>query len=177
MSLFPSGSSVRIVHGKPWKGTITMRGIARAYRAGLLTIERTFAPGGRYDSLGDQKLAGDHGIIEVVEGGWVLRRAYFRRDGRLIGELYNVQTPVVFKPGVVEYTDLEVDVIRRADGSVEIVDEDDLAQAVAIGGIMPELADTALTIAGRLAEVLRSGGDWRSADLLFRDQVLAAPEG
>ena len=144
---------------------------------GMLTIERTFGPGGRYDSLGDEKRAGDHGIIEVIEGGWVLRRAYFRRDGRLVGELYNVQTPVVFRPGLVEYTDLEVDVLRRPDGSVEIVDQDDLADAVAIGGITPELAETALTVAVRLANLLREGGDWRTADLPFRAPLLAAPEG
>lgn len=150
-----------------------MRGWVASTDDGLLVIERRFSAGGRYDSLGAPKLAGDYGTIEVVEGGWVLRRTYHRADGRLIGELFNVQTPVEFspsptptpspsrEPGVVRYTDLEVDVVRWPDGRVRVVDEDDLWAAVRAGGITPALAEQALTIAYRLADVLRAGGDWR----------------
>ena len=170
MSTFPIGSRVRIEHAKPWKrSSITMAGVVRSFHDGLLVIERAFSGGGRYDSLGDEIRPGDRGLIEVIAGGWVLRRAYFRADGRLIGELYNIQTPVELQPGVVRYTDLEVDVVRRPDGSVDVVDEDDLAQAVETGGIAPELAATALTIARRLAELLRGDGDWRQADTEFRE--------
>jgi len=96
---------------------------------------------------------------------------YFRADGRTIGELYNIQTPVEFRPGLVRYIDLEVDVVRRADGRVEVVDEDDLEHAVEIGGISPTLAETALTIAQRLADLLRRGGDWRDADTDYRERA------
>jgi probable ribonuclease FAU-1 len=168
VTLFPVGSPVRLEHGKPWKGAITMNGVARSYRDGLLVVERTFTAGGRYDSLGDEKRDGDHGIVEIVPGGWVLRRAYYRADGHLIGELFNIQTPVELRRGVVRYTDLEVDVVRRRDGSVEVVDEDDLRRTVLIGGISPDLAETALVIAHRLADILREGGDWRTADADFR---------
>ena len=166
VTLFPVGSLVRIEHGKPWtwKRAMTMTGVVRSWSNGLLVVERTFQPGGRYDSLGDEKLAGDHGLIEVVGGSRVFRRVYFRADGRVIGELYNVHTPVEFRPGLVRYTDLEVDVVRHGDDRVEVVDEEDLARAVAIGGISPGLADTALAIAHRLADLLRSGGHWRDAD-------------
>ena len=169
LQLFPVGSLVRLEHGKPWKRSITMTGIVRSWRDGLLVIERTFPAGGRYDSLGDEKLAGDHGLVEVVGGSWVLRRVYFRADGQRIGELFNIQTPAILQPGVVRYTDLEVDVVRHGDGRVEVVDTEDLARAVAIGGITPALADTALAIARRLADVLREGGDWREADAAFRN--------
>jgi hypothetical protein len=161
---FPVGSTVRLEHGKPWKGSITMTGLVRGFQDGLLVIERTFAAGGCYDSLGDEKRAGDHGIIEVEPGGWVLRRVYFRGDGQRVGELFNIQTPVELGPGVVRYTDLEVDVVRHGDGRVEVVDEQDLADAVELGGISPDLADRALSIAHRLATILRAGGDWRDAD-------------
>jgi predicted RNA-binding protein associated with RNAse of E/G family len=66
---------------------------------------------------------------------------------------------------VVRYTDLEVDVVRFGDGRVEVVDQEDLAVVVRAGAISRELADTALAIAYRLADVLRSGGDWRSVAL------------
>jgi len=157
---FRTGAPIEIEHGKPWKRTLRMRGRVASYRDGLLVIERHFRPGGRYDSLGDPILAGDYGTVEVREGGWVLRRAYYRADGRLIGELFNIQTPVVFEPGLVRYTDLEIDVVRRPDGQVQVVDEDDLERAVAVGGIAPPLAAQARQVAQRLAAVLQAGGDW-----------------
>ena len=175
MSLFSVGSLVRIEHGKPWKRTLTMTGIVKSWSDGLLVLERTFPAGGRYDSLGDEKLAGDHGLVEIVGGSWVLRRVYFRSDGQTIGELYNIQTPVVLQPGLVRYTDLEVDVVRRADGRVEVVDEEDLASAVALGGISPALAETALAIAHRLAAILRVGGDCQDADAELRLSLWERP--
>ena len=156
------GAPVSIVHAKPWKRTITMRGTVASWDGELLTVERTFAAGGQYDSLHVPKLAGDWGTIEVPRGGWILRRAYFRRDGSLIGELFNIQTPAEIDARGVRYVDLEVDVVRRPDGSVAIVDEDDLDAAVRAGGLRPELAERAREVARRLAAVLRAGGDWRS---------------
>src|SRR5688572_32059286 len=77
------GAPVSIVHAKPWKRTITMRGTVTSWDGDLLTVERTFSAGGQYDSLNVPKQGGAWGTIEVPLGGWVLRRAYFRRDGTL----------------------------------------------------------------------------------------------
>jgi hypothetical protein len=159
-----SGAPVSIVHAKPWKRTITMRGTVQSWDGDLLTVERTFSAGGQYDSLNVPKLAGDWGTIEIPRGSWVLRRAYFRRDGTLIGELFNIQTPAEIGDGSVRYVDLEVDVVRLPNGQVAVVDEDDLEAAVRIGGIRPEIATQARTVAHRLAATLREGGDWRTAD-------------
>jgi hypothetical protein len=158
------GSPVTIEHAKPWKRTVTMRGTVHAWDGDLLTVERTFSAGGQYDTLNVPKLAGDWGTIEVPRGSWVLRRAYFRRDGTLIGELYNIQTPAEIRGGSVRYIDLEVDVVRMPNGRVAVVDEDDLDAAVRIGGIRPETAVQARAVAHRLATILRAGGDWRTAD-------------
>jgi hypothetical protein len=158
------GAPVSIVHAKPWKRTLTMRGIVRSWDGELLTVVRTFSAGGQYDSLNLPKLAGDWGTIEIVRGGWVLRRAYFRRDGTLIGELFNVQTPAEIEAGRVRYVDLEVDVVRLPDGQIAVVDEDDLETAVRLGGIDAETAARARAVAHRLAAILRAGGDWRTAD-------------
>jgi hypothetical protein len=156
------------MHNKPWKGSVVMAATVADWADDVLTLERTFSAGGRYDSLWLPKLAGDWGTIEVIPGGWVLRRAYYRRDGTLIGELYNVQTPTEIGPGVVRYVDLEVDVVRIPDGRVDVVDEADLEAAVRAGGIAPDLAERARMIAHRLADILRAGGDWREADAPFR---------
>jgi hypothetical protein len=154
---------VRVEHSKPWTRTVWMNGIVSGWSDGLLTIQRTFVPRGRYDTLGERILAGDHGKIEVLDGAWVLRRVYFRASGDVIGELYNIQTPAELSPGLVRYTDLEVDVARFADGRVAVVDEEDLAVVVKAGAISAELAETASGIAHHLADVLRQGGDWRTA--------------
>jgi probable ribonuclease FAU-1 len=164
MSPFQPGRIVHIEHVKPWKSTITTSGVVREWSDGLLTLQRTFKAGGRYDSLGERILPGDYGTIEVPEGGWVLRRAYFRADGRPIGELYNVQTPAELGRDRVRYTDLEVDVVRFPDGRVQVVDEEDLDTVVRSGALSPELAERARAIAYRLADTLRAGGDWRTAD-------------
>jgi probable ribonuclease FAU-1 len=162
------GAPAQVIHAKPWKRTITMRGTVAAWDGELLTIERTFSGGGSYDSLNLPILRGDWGTIEVPMRGRLLRRAYFRQDGTLVGELFNVQTPAEFAGNVVRYIDLEVDVVRFPDGRVVVVDEDDLATAVRVGGVTPELAEQALTLAYRLAEILRAGGDWRTADVGVR---------
>jgi hypothetical protein len=169
------GEPVTIVHAKPWKRTISMHGTITAWDGQLLTVERMFSAGGTYDSLNLPKLAGDWGTIEVPLGGHVLRRAYYRRDGSLIGELYNVQTPAEIDDRGVRYIDLEVDVVRLPDGFVAVVDEDDLAAAVRIGGIRPEVADEARAVAHRLAQILRDGGDWRTANSEQRESDIPPP--
>lgn len=153
-----------IVHAKPWKRTVTMRGTVRSWDGTLLTVEREFSAGGLYDSLDLPKLAGDWGTIEVPQGGRVLRRAYYRADGTLVGELFNIQTPAEIRGGRVWYIDLEVDVVRLPDGTVTVVDEDDLTAAVRVGGISPDDAREALALAHRLAAILRRGDDWRTAE-------------
>jgi Protein of unknown function (DUF402) len=173
--VYALGTEVTLEHGKIGRPTIRMRGTVVRYENAMLTLNRRFRPGGRYDSLGDRILSGDHGLIQVVESGWVLRRAYFRVSGELIGELFNVQTPAEFLPGLVRYTDLEVDVVRTARGGVRVVDEEDLAVLVRAGGIEPALADKAMALAQRLAIILRQGGDWREADAELRAPARSEP--
>jgi len=155
---------VSIVHAKPWKRTITMRGTVRSWDGQMLTIERQFSGGGFYDSLNVPKLSGDWGTIEVARGGRVLRRAYYRADGTLVGELFNIQTPAEIRGDRVWYIDLEVDVVRLPNGNIAVVDEDELAAAVRAGGITTEAARDATALAQRLADTLREGGDWRTAE-------------
>ena len=162
------GALVRVQHNKPWKRSVTMTGAVLDWDGETLTLERSFSAGGQYDSLNLPKLAGDWGTIVVVKGSWVLRRTYHRVDGTLVGELYNVQTPAEIEPGVVRYVDLEIDVVRLPDGRVTVVDEDDLDAAVRVRGITPDLAEKARTVAYRLADILRAGGDWREADAPVR---------
>lgn len=159
------GVPIKIIHSKPWKHDVYAQGTVEGFRDDLLTVRRTFRGGGTYDSLNLPKRDGDWGRIEIVPGGTVLRRTYYRSNGALIGELYNIQTPVELRPGEAHYVDLEVDVVRRPDGSVSIVDLEELQELERSGRYPPEITAGARAIATRLAEVLRAAGSWREVAL------------
>ena len=151
------GRTVEVWHGKArggfsWQGTL-----ARLVPGEVLVLARRFRGRGTYDSLDLPKLEGDHGTVELYEGRWWGRRRYFRADGALIGEIYNIHTPPELYPDGVRYLDLEVDVVRRPDGGVALVDEEELRRKVE-GGLIPEaLALRALEEARSLAEGLGRG--------------------
>ena len=151
---FREGEEVKVQHVKVGGGFSWRGAIAKFVPGEVLVLGRRFRPGGTYDSLGLPKEEGDHGLVELYEGRWWGRRTYFRADGTVIGEIYNIHTPPELYPDGVRYFDLEVDVVRRADGKVEIVDEDILCKKVDAGLIPDPLASRALDEARALAETL-----------------------
>lgn len=159
MTVMRPGQWVTVQHQKPWKRgqPVQMRGMVTAVEGDFVRLHRLFhAPGRAYDGIRTCQAVGDWGTIEVVQGGWIARRRYFRADGELLGELYNVQTPTTFHPGEVRYVDLEIDVaVESFNGRrVDVQDEDDLARTVRAGHIRPELAEVARRISYELAERL-----------------------
>jgi hypothetical protein len=156
-SAYAPGASFTTCHVKISGGELPLRGRIQNFAGGLLTIERAFSPGGRYDTLDIPKLRGDSGTLELPEGGCVCRRTYRRASGEALGELYNISTPVELGPDAARYVDLEVDVARFPDGRVEVVDIDQLQARVQEGYITRALADRAVRLAERLAELLRDG--------------------
>ena len=95
--------------------------------------------------------------MELYEGRWWGRRRYFRADGTVIGEIYNIHTPPELYPDGVRYLDLEVDVVHHANGEVEVVDEEVLARKVEAGLISKALADRAMEEARRVEGGLKRG--------------------
>jgi hypothetical protein len=157
------GATVHLTHAKPWRRDLTAKCEFESLRDDLLTLRRRFGGGGSYDSLDLPKYDGDWGRVEVIAGGSALRRTYYRASGELVGELFNVQTPAEIGPTGVWYVDLEVDVVRHPDGTVRVVDLDDLARVVADGVLPAGIAARAERLARRLAAALERGGDWRRA--------------
>lgn len=160
------GRAAIIEHVKPSGTVLRMPGQVVGWRGNVLCLARTFQPGGLYDTLAAPKLAGDHGEVMLLAGGWVSRRRYLRASGELIGELYNIQTPTELYPWGARYLDLEVDVARWPDGRVEIVDQEDLRRAVSRGYLTPRLAQRALALADALQARLRRSAaidlaEWR----------------
>jgi protein associated with RNAse G/E len=120
-----------------------------------LILKRTGYQGrNTYDGLGLPKEAGDYALTEAREGNWFYRHTYYRRDGRLIGEYCNVNTPLEFYPDRIRYIDLEIDVVRWPEGKVKVVEEELLDQKVKLGYLSEELAERAKRVARALKEKL-----------------------
>lgn len=79
-------------------------------------------------------------------------------DGTFTGWYANVIRPVEFvSPTVWRTTDLFLDVWRGADGAVELLDEDELDEALRAGAIEPAEASVARAEAARLLHAARAG--------------------
>ncbi|MHB1414454.1 MAG: DUF402 domain-containing protein [Chloroflexota bacterium] len=154
------GSPVKITHAKPWKHDIVATGYVVEFQDRLLTLERYFRGGGKYDTLDVPKREGDWGRMEVPAGGSVLRRTYFRADGTPLGELYNIQMAAEVGPRGVWYVDLEVDVACFRDGQVTVVDLEELDRLAASGAVDVDVTEGARRLAEQLADGLRNGEDW-----------------
>ena len=154
---FTEGKKVEVQHAKAGGG-FSWRGVVAKFVPGeVLVLERKFRAGGTYDSLDLPKFEGDHGTVELYEGRWWGRRRYFRADGTVIGEIYNIHTPPELYPDGVRYFDLEVDVVHHANGEVEVVDGEVLARKVEAGLISEALAARAMEEARRVEEGLKRG--------------------
>jgi hypothetical protein len=152
------GGTLTIEHGKPEGRCITLgRGRVTDLDAdaGRLTVERDMTGGGTYDALGIPREAGDVAITKLTEGKWWYPTVYRSEDGDAKGTYLNVCTPVELFPDAARYVDLHVDVVKHADGTVERVDDDELAAAVDAGHVTEALADRARTVATSVERALR----------------------
>ena len=138
---------VRLEHIRP-------SGKLARFREGMLiessedriVFKRSFSEG-RYDGLDIPIRHGDYGLTELQEGSWVVRHSYFHRDGKPIGEYFNINTPEEHTPSGARYLDLEVDVIRRAGDPPFMVDREKLALLAQNGAISPDLERKAMEVA------------------------------
>ena len=98
-------------------------------RGGLtLVFKRVMRSSGVYDGLGVEKKPGDVDYMLVDTSSWTISHNYYRGSDYL-GTYVNINTPPDVGEGVVEYLDLEVDVVVRRDGGPEVVDLDKLEEA------------------------------------------------
>ncbi|MFW5937897.1 MAG: DUF402 domain-containing protein [Halanaeroarchaeum sp.] len=151
------GDRVAIGHGKPdgryvqlGRGEVTDVDVDKE----RVTVERTMSGGGTYDALDVPRVEGDIATTRFTEGRWWYPTVYRSEDGERRGTYVNVSTPVEIFPDEVRYVDLHVDVIKHADGTVEVVDEDELAASVVAGTISEPLAEKARDVASQVANAL-----------------------
>ena len=150
------GDALRLEHGKPDGRLIALgEGTVTAVDAGgAVTVEREMTGGGTYDGLGVAREAGDVAETSLKEGRWWYPTTYRGRDGTVRGTYVNVCTPVEVFPDAARYVDLHVDVVKRPDGQVERVDDDELREAVAAGDVPEPLAEKARSVAAALENAL-----------------------
>ncbi|USZ70607.1 DUF402 domain-containing protein [Natronosalvus halobius] len=151
-----TGDRLALGHGKPDGRLITLGTgeVTDWSEDGSLTLERAMRGGGIYDALEVPIQDGDVAITKLKEGRWWYPTTYKGADGTTKGTYVNVCTPVELFSHSARYVDLHVDVIRRADGSVSVVDEDELEAAVADGQISSELAEKARSVAAAVERAL-----------------------
>ncbi|WP_455448919.1 DUF402 domain-containing protein [Natrinema thermotolerans] len=151
-----NGDRLEIGHGKPDGRLISLgRGEVTDWDSeGKLTLERSMSGGGSYDALGVPKESGDVAVTKFREGRWWYPTTYKAADGTPKGTYVNVCTPVELFPDTARYVDLYVDVIRQRDGTVEIVDADDLEAAVDDGLVAEDLAAKAMNVAEAVERAL-----------------------
>ncbi len=149
------GTTVTIRHGKPaghcltlGRGTVTDRAIEKE----RISVERTISTSGTYDALGTEREPGDLAVTRFAEGRWWAPTVYRSSEGEVKGTYVNISTPVELFPDTVRYLDLHVDVIKAPDGTVEVVDEDELERAVEEGFVPERVAEKARDIADRVAD-------------------------
>jgi len=150
------GDALRIDHGKPDGRLITLGAgtVTEVDADGSVTVEREMTGGGTYDGLGVPREAGDVAETSLKEGRWWYPTTYRGRDGTVRGTYVNVCTPVEVFPDAARYVDLHVDVVKRPDGTVERVDDDELREAEADGEVSEPLAEKARSVASALENAL-----------------------
>ena len=120
----------------------------------LILRRSKFSGRASYDGLNLPKREGDYAISEVKEGLWFYKHTYFRKDGQVIGAYYNINTLIEFYPDKIRYVDLEMDVVRWPDGTVEVIDEGELNRQFKSGYLSEELKDMAIRTAHELKEAI-----------------------
>jgi len=150
------GDALRLEHGKP-DGRLIALGEATVTAVdadGSVTVEREMTGGGTYDGLDVPREAGDVAETDLKEGRWWYPTTYRGRGGTVRGTYVNVCTPVEVFPDAARYVDLHVDVVKRPDGTVERLDDDELRDAEAAGDVPKPLAEKARSVASALENAL-----------------------
>ena len=96
------------------------------------------------------------GFVSLIPSGrWWTAEFY---ASHLHWQVYvNIGTPAEWLPGRVRQVDLDLDVVRNLDGSVEVLDEDEFADHQVRLGYPPELIDSARTAASEIVAALEGG--------------------
>jgi len=151
---YSPGKTVTLWHLKAGEPAIRQTGEVLERTGETIILRRNFGPGGIYDGLGLPKEPGDYGFFELHLDKWWGKRRYFRADGTLIGEIYNIHTPPELLPEGIRYLDLELDLVCVGK-EICLIDEELLEKKVSEGLIPEALARRAKEVAAELLQTVR----------------------
>ncbi len=156
------GSKIAIDHVKP-DGTVykLTPGVVEEFdkESVTITLRRKFKGGGAYDGLGVPKEHGDYGISIYRLGSPISKTTYYSEKGELKGIYVNISTPVEVAPRKIRYIDLEVDVVAKPTGEVNVIDLDKAKELLDKGVITERLFKGIVEIAEKVKESLEARGD------------------
>ncbi|RLF09086.1 MAG: hypothetical protein DRJ62_07330 [Thermoprotei archaeon] len=164
------GSKVAIEHVKP-SGLVykLTPGVVEEvdYDSMTVTLRRRFRGGGVYDGLGVPKEDGDYGLSSYMVGSPISKTRYFNSKGELKGVYVNISTPVEVAPKRVRYVDLEVDVVAKPTGEVEVLDLDKAKGLLDRGVISSSLYEKLLNVVDKVKRELEAKGDVELRPIAF----------
>ena len=120
-----------------------------------------WAPAGTELRRGSEvPIQANHGFVKVIADGkwWTgIWNDGSRTDGRSIWTYVDVITPAVWDGDTVRMVDLDLDVVRRSDGSVEVDDEDEFEEHKVAFDYPQHVVDRARTEAAQLVLAVEQG--------------------
>ena len=99
---------------------------------------------------------GDYALSEVSVGSWTMTTKYYDHENQLKGVYVNINTPIEAYPWGYYYVDLGVDVVQRVNGSISIIDLEELDEAFDNGYLTAKLKKKALQVANEEKDRLKN---------------------
>ncbi len=130
----PDGSRIRL-------GSAYVKNVDRGREGLTLIVERRVRSPGIYDGLGVRKEPGDIIVSEIDTSKWVIVHKYYSRSGEYKGSYININTPPEIGLDKIVYLDLEVDIVKRSDGTREVIDVERLVEACRRGIVTEALCE------------------------------------
>ena len=154
----------RLAPGHPVRARYTKWGGKRHHGADLVYLGADDHGDWLGDPVGNQWSGGPKSFASVTENVLLVPRdrgmtaMFYTEHPEQAFELYvDITTPPVWDGDLVTAVDLDLDVIRRFDGSWYVDDEDEFAEHQVSYGYPPELVASAEAECARVVDEIRSG--------------------
>lgn len=154
----------RFAPGQPVRGRYTKWGGKRHHGAHLVYLGADDHGDWLGDPAGNQWSGGPNSFVSVTDNVLLVPRGrgmtamFYAEHPEQAFELYvDITTPAVWDGDLVTAVDLDLDVVRRFDGSWYVDDEDEFAEHQVRYGYPPELVAAAEAECARVADEIRAG--------------------
>lgn len=124
---------------------------------------------------------GSAAVWFTFPGAWHDIGRFHLADGTFTGIYANILTPPVLGNGAWDTTDLFLDVWIEPSGTLHVLDEDQLEEALRRGWVDPDMAERARQEVGRIVTATREGrwppsvvSEWTLARALAADRAFAS---